>query len=236
MVSPEQTNTPRLSSFLATMLQWDKHVSILLYRWYATHFSTRIPLLALEVSGHGVPWLLAPILIILFKTSLSPIAASLMLNFLALTLLDLAVIGIFKPAFRRTRPVYNTGIGHVTIHVVDQFSFPSGHASRAGFLSSFVWHTQYHHAEGMHPWLSSSTFTVLVLVWAIAICASRVLLGRHHVLDVLLGFALGVSYVYIWDPLWISAEFASSLRDALRSALLGSAHIAKAVSGIRTLA
>lgn len=159
-----------------------------------------------------------------------------MLNFLALTLLDLAVIGIFKPAFRRTRPVYNTGIGHVTIHVVDQFSFPSGHASRAGFLTSFVWHTQYHHAEGMHPWLSSPTFTVIALAWATAICASRVLLGRHHVLDVLLGFALGVSYVYIWDPLWINAEFASSLRDALRSALFGSAHIAKAASGIRSQA
>lgn len=234
MVSPEHSQTTRLLSLLTKLLKWDKDASLLLYRWYATYIPTRLPLLALEVSGHGVPWLIVPIFIFLFKTSLSAIAASLMLNFLALTLLDLAAIGILKPVFRRSRPAYNSGIGHVTIHAVDQFSFPSGHATRGGFLASFVWHTQNHHVEGMHPWLSSHTCTALAIVWAIALCASRVLLGRHHVLDVLIGFVLGMSYVYLWDPLWINVGFASSLRDALRSALFGSAQIAKSASGIQS--
>eukprot|EP00177_Eucheuma_denticulatum_P003543 GFKZ01006406.1.p1 GENE.GFKZ01006406.1~~GFKZ01006406.1.p1 ORF type:complete len:237 (+),score=13.27 GFKZ01006406.1:475-1185(+) len=233
MVSPGFSRSTVSSSVFSSIMQWDKDVSFLLYRWYAANIPSRIPLIALEISGHGVPWLILPILIFVFKSKLSPVAASLMLNFLALTLLDLAVIGILKPVFRRARPAYNSGIGHVTIHLVDQFSFPSGHATRAGFLTSFVWHTQAHHAKGLHPCLATNTFTVAAILWGVAICISRVMLGRHHVLDVMVGFVLGVTYVYAWEPFWIDAQFAESLRDGLRSPMFASAHVARAVSRLQ---
>lgn len=219
--SDREGMAPVRPSWYASLIEWDKDASYLVYRWYGTHVVTRLPLLILEVSGHGVPWLIIPILIFLFKTELSATAAALMLNFLALTLLDLGVIGILKPLFRRSRPAYNTGIGHMTIHAVDQFSFPSGHSTRAGFLSSFVWHTQYHHADGLASWINCPAFTMFVLIWAIALCMSRVALGRHHVLDVIFGYLLGVVYVYAWDPVWIGASFADGLRSDLRSSLFG---------------
>lgn len=233
MVSPGFSRPLGPSPVFSSIMQWDKDVSFLLYRWYAANIPSRIPLLALEVSGHGVPWLILPILIFVLKSNLSPKAASLMLNFLALTILDLAVIGVLKPIFRRARPAYNSGIGHVTIHIVDQFSFPSGHATRAGFLTSFVWHTQAHHSNGLHPWLACPAFTVAAILWGVAICLSRVMLGRHHVLDVLFGFILGVTYVYAWEPFWIDEKFAEFLRDGLRSALFVSAHVAKTVSRLQ---
>ncbi|CDF35937.1 unnamed protein product [Chondrus crispus] len=184
---------------------------------------TRIPLLALEVSGHGVPWLAIPILLFLCKTHLSATSAALMLNFLALTVLDLLVILILKPLFRRSRPVYNTGIGHVTLHAVDQFSFPSGHSTRGGFLSSFVCYSQYYYSAGLVSWAVSPIFTAFAIVWGLAICMSRVALGRHHILDVVAGCMLGLSYVYAWQHFWIGEVMASDLRNDLRSTFFSTA-------------
>lgn len=202
------------------LVQWDKDVSYLVYRFYNTHFS-RIPLLILEVSGHGVPWIVAPVLIFLFKPQLSPLASALMLNFLALTFVDLATIGLLKPVFRRPRPAYNTGIGHITIHAVDQFSFPSGHATRAGFVASFLYYVRAFHPTALHPVIASHQFLVFVACWALLVCASRVALGRHHIVDVVFGALLGTTYVVVWNPLWIGAAFSFGLRILFRKALLG---------------
>lgn len=221
-------------TLLQLILQWDKDVSFLLYRFYQTHIPSRLPLLLLEVSGHGVPWLMLPIAIFLFKPNLSPTAAALMVNFLLLTLLDLAAIGLLKPLFHRKRPAYNTGIGHVTIHIVDQFSFPSGHATRAGFVTAFILLVQRLHPDGLHRSIACPAFFGLTFLWATAICVSRVALGRHHVLDVVVGAFLGASYVLLWQPFWIGPAFSASLRDALRSAILGTPQVAKAAYSVHT--
>lgn len=208
---------PTRSSWSSKLLQFDRDASYGVYRWYDENISTRFPLLALELSGHGIPWLVIPILIFLFKTQLSPVAAALTLNFLALTVLDLIVIVLLKPLFRRPRPVYNTGIGPATVHAVDQFSFPSGHSTRAGFLSSFVCYSLCYHHGGLPSWIVFPSFMVATIFWAVALCLSRVALGRHHVLDVIAGYFLGISYAFIWDPFWIGPLLASGLREDVRS-------------------
>ncbi len=67
---------------------------------------------------------------------------------------------------------------------VDKFSFPSGHATRSVALAFFF--------GCLYPPIPIVTFP-LVAAWAAAVCASRVLLGRHHVLDVAGGFAIGLA-------------------------------------------
>lgn len=211
---------PSSPSMLRSLLQWDKDVSFLIYRFYNTNCS-RLLLLILEVSGHGVPWIVLPVLVFLMKPQLSPAASSLMLNFLAITLLDLAAIGILKPIFRRTRPAYNSGIGHVTIHMVDQFSFPSGHATRAALLASFLWYVRATFPDALHPFIAPLYFMVFTFLWATAVCLSRVALGRHHVVDVVAGAILGAFYLFIWYTFWIGPQSADQFRQILRHAILG---------------
>lgn len=187
-------------------------MSYLIYRAYNNNLP-RWPLLVLEVSGHGVPWIIAPVLIFLFKPALSPTASSLMLNFLAITVLDLIALGLLKPLFHRRRPAYNTGIGHVTIHVIDQFSFPSGHATRVAFVAAFLTYARATYPDALHPVIAAAPFTAAVYGWAATVCASRVALGRHHVLDVVAGAIIGASYTVIWNPFWLSASFADRLRS-----------------------
>lgn len=52
-------------------------------------------------------------------------------------------------------------------------------------------------------------------------------MGRHHVLDVLVGVVLGFVYVKLWQPFWIGPDAASHLREAVRVALLGVPHVMK---------
>jgi membrane-associated phospholipid phosphatase len=61
----------------------------------------------------------------------------------------------------------------------DHWSFPSGHSSRAFLVASFL------AGGGFHP-------REALFLWATATSASRVLLGRHYVLDVVAGACLGV--------------------------------------------
>lgn len=62
------------------------------------------------------------------------------------------------------------------------FSFPSGHASRAVFVAYFF----------TNLFTLPLLFIPIVLAWATAVCLSRLLLNRHHILDVLSGVALGL--------------------------------------------
>ena len=79
---------------------------------------------------------------------------------------------------------------------VDKFSFPSGHSTRAVALGLFF---VYLHPLGV-------VFSLPVLAWSVAVCVSRVLLGRHHILDVLGGTVIGIVEVVVLSILWISEE------------------------------
>lgn len=208
------------STPMEALIRWDKRMSLLVFRWYNPRYS-RVPLMLLEIAGHGVPWLVIPIVIYVLLPTLSPLSSSLLLNFLAVTFIDLCTIALLKPLVRRSRPTYNTGIGRITVHVVDQFSFPSGHATRAALVLSFLIQARLFHSTALHEIISSTPFLLLVSLWSILTPMSRVALGRHYILDVLGGVFIGSLYGFFWKPLWIDPDFAESLRDALRHAFFG---------------
>ncbi len=103
---------------------------------------------------------------------------------------------------RRRRPDRNRPDMFATVSV-DKFSFPSGHATRAVAVSLFFWH--------LHPLpfpLPAAGF-----VWAAAVCASRVLLGRHHLLDVGCGVAVGAVVSAVVSCSWMGRERAQATAD-----------------------
>lgn len=219
--TPQLSDSSEVLTMRERILVWDRDTSRRLYD--ASYSNTRLLLLFLEFSGHGVPWVVIPLLLYLLVPQVTAAGAAALLNYMGLAILDLLVIGALKPAVGRKRPEQNGGMTVITIHAIDQYSFPSGHATRAGLNFAFVAYLQIYHPDCLYMFAQSSFFLTIVAIWAAAVAVSRVALGRHHVTDVAFGLLLGVLYVVIWHFVWIPAPVADNTRKHLRHALFGSA-------------
>ncbi len=119
-----------------------------------------------------------------------------MLSFVAALILDLIVVGIVKGIVRRQRPSHNRMDMFATISV-DKFSFPSGHTTRAAMVAFFI----------VTHFPLSQFLVIAVYTWMVTVGLSRILLGRHHIIDVLCGTVIGVLQYYFMEKyLWISSE------------------------------
>lgn len=150
----------------------------------------RTLMIILELSGHGVPWIAGTVISILVFSDLKQEFAC---NLLLALMLDLAVVGALKVAVRRTRPVYNEKDMFATVSV-DNYSFPSGHSTRAAMVAGLF-----------AAFLINGFWRILIGCWAVCVSASRVILGRHHVSDVVCGVVIGslqfwIVYTIIWVP------------------------------------
>ncbi|XP_032674912.1 phospholipid phosphatase 6-like [Odontomachus brunneus] len=142
----------------------------------------------LELSCHGIPWLTTILIFIqiLDNKSLFQMQVNLMIGLL----IDILLVCILKAIIRRRRPSLDNNLFFIG---PDKYSFPSGHASRAVFITYFFFYI----------WPISLIFASPILAWSVSVCLSRLLLRRHHILDVLFGILLGilegliVSYIYL---------------------------------------
>lgn len=147
-----------------------------------------------ELSGHGVLWFGCVALAILLAPAEEPRLLSMYM--LLLLVLDVVLVAPIKVAFKRPRPAVNGGKGILfSVSSVDNYAFPSGHASRAVAVAVFL-----------IPWLSRAS-SLLVMGWAGCVCWTRILLGRHHPSDVAAGVLAGC----------IVAWFTSLIQGALQS-------------------
>jgi len=148
---------------------------------------------ALEISCHGVPWFaLTLIAIYLFRWDE---AREVQVNLLFGLIYDVMIIAFVKAVTRRNRP---TGRDHADMFMtrgVDKFSFPAGHASRAIWVALFF--TQWATPD------MNFLFKTIISIWAGAVCVSRVLLRRHHLLDVGAGVVLGFLEFLLSGILWV---------------------------------
>ena len=145
---------------------------------------------SLEISCHGIPWLFLSI------AGLYTSGSAFFLNLLLALILDIVVVAILKAFTRRRRPAYNVDDQYATVKMVDKFSFPSGHSTRAVMLATILCFVQPLHLLLRLP----------ILVWAAMVSVSRVILGRHHVLDVVAGVLIGVLQALLMGIFWRSEE------------------------------
>jgi len=114
-------------------------------------------------------------------------------------LIDLALVGLLKVAVRRPRPAWNKSGDFLLVASADQWSFPSGHASRAAQV--FLWLVccarAYEDENGAVDWTEWYTLVGLTAGWALATTLSRVALGRHYVSDTLAGICVGTALVAV---------------------------------------
>ena len=160
----------------------------------------RTVMVILEISGHGVPWIIATLFsILVFTDSRQEFACNLLLALL----MDLVVVGGLKVVVRRERPVYNAQDMFATVSV-DNYSFPSGHSTRAAMVASLF-----------AVFLVSEVWRILIGCWAVCVSASRVILGRHHLSDVFFGVMIGLlqcgAICAVWIPNTTCEEFLKPL-------------------------
>nr|CAD7586884.1 unnamed protein product [Timema genevievae] len=165
--------------------------------YFANNFlplrSLRVHYKLLEVSCHGIPWLCVWIGLIWWLDR--PDLYSMQVNFLIGLLLDIVFVAVIKSLVRRRRPAANRPDMFATIGP-DKFSFPSGHASRSVFVAYFF----------IHLWPLSILTIPPLLAWVTSVCLSRILLRRHHLLDILCGVLLGLFEGVLIGWLWLSQE------------------------------
>ena len=152
----------------------------------------------LELSGHGVLWFaLCGVLFILHLMTSDPHYLAHSTNMLSLLVMDIVVVAPVKLFFRRPCPPANRGSIFLSVSSVDHYAFPSGHASRCVALAVYFCYTPPFRLQ-THLWY----------LWALLVSLSRILIGRHHVTDVVAGVAAGLfvfeivrQFGFLWEVL-----------------------------------
>lgn len=193
--NPEETTSTKLDrnqeTFLGKLHTLDVHISSKLSFFADKGDGRRSILIALEISGHGIPWIIG---VVLAVYRLRDYPQQFAVNFLLALLLDLVVVGLLKVLFQRKRPAYNEMDMFATVSV-DNFSFPSGHATRVSMIAA------------LFTLITSNVLhRVIVNAWAIIVAVSRVMLGRHHVSDVLFGAVIGLLQYWVIIQIWLPLE------------------------------
>ncbi len=160
-------------SRLYTLLDWDARVSA---RIVCIAALERIPWrrIAARVLAHtGDSWLVLLVGGLLWVRDFPQLGFRLILS----VLVTATVSSLLKALIRRTRPKSQND----TLYLgPDRYSFPSGHATRLGGVLAVT-------ARVLPLW----GITLLVL-WAIAVCLSRIALRAHYLGDIAAGLGLGL--------------------------------------------
>lgn len=108
-------------------------------------------------------------------------------------IVDIIIVGVIKAIVRRRRPAVDD---NPLSFGPDKYSFPSGHASRSIFLFCFF--------TALEP--VPIIFFPPLFAWTAAICFSRLVLYRHHLLDVFAGMAIGLFNSFLLAILWCDQD------------------------------
>lgn len=193
----------REHNFIKTILEYDVRLSkafVCFLLNFVAFRSLKNHCGFLEISCHGVVWL-AGWLSFCWMIN-NPSLYEMQINMLFGLILDIIIVAVTKAATRRRRPAVNTDVFSIG---PDKFSFPSGHASRAFFIVGFF---TFLYPLPMLIWPA-------VIAWAFAVAISRLLIYRHHLLDVCAGIVFGIVETLLLFVLWLGPDFTRAVMQSL---------------------
>ncbi|XP_042336492.1 inactive phospholipid phosphatase 7 [Sceloporus undulatus] len=180
------------SSLLAVDLSLSKRLGVCA-RSGSSWASARSMVALLGLTGHGVPWLAGTLLCLARSSTLA--GQEVLLNLLLALLLDIVIIAGLQKMAKRKGP-YDVSPGILDYLTMDVYAFPAGHASRAAMVSKFF----------LNHLVLAVPLRVLLILWAFLVGLSRIMVGRHHVTDVLSGFAFGYLQFRLVELMWMSSN------------------------------
>jgi undecaprenyl-diphosphatase len=104
------------------------------------------------------------------------------------------ITNLFKYSFERLRPCNDTdvnGIARIIIHR-DSFSFFSGHASNSMATTTFIFLLLRKYYK----------FTFLLFLFPLIFAFSRIYLGLHFPIDILVGYLFGATFGFAFYKLY----------------------------------
>jgi undecaprenyl-diphosphatase len=180
---------------LKQLIAWDQHTSRLIYsslneslgRQSASRKFLSSSLKLHTICVDGILWFpLVPLIIVMIKNSQRENDLTLAILEIYLgTVLAAVVELLIKSIVKRSRPSIANNKKPRFVKA-ENYSFPSGHALRAFYIAA---------------WISTKCKTRLeffaLLLWAVLVGFSRIAAGRHFVLDVVFGGALGSALAFL---------------------------------------
>ncbi|XP_025918014.1 inactive phospholipid phosphatase 7 isoform X2 [Apteryx rowi] len=147
----------------------------------------------LGITGHGIPWIAGTLICLVKSSTLA--GQEVLMNLLLALLLDIMIVAGLQKLAKRKGP-YDVSPGLLDYLTMDTYAFPAGHASRAAMLSKFF----------LNHLVLAIPLRILLVLWALCVGFSRVMIGRHHITDVLSGFVFGYLQFRLVELIWMSSN------------------------------
>jgi undecaprenyl-diphosphatase len=169
---------------LEALLGWDERMFRLLNEGWFHPVLDRVMPLATDARNYTLPFILAAALILLVGRLRG-------MRFLALATVSVVVADavsahVFKQAFFRTRPCIALEGVRQLVGCVNSPAFPSNHAVNAAALATLAI-------------LYMPRLWPLAVAPAMLVGYSRIYVGSHYPLDVLVGGALGIAMAFVFS-------------------------------------
>ncbi|XP_045627189.1 inactive phospholipid phosphatase 7 isoform X7 [Ursus americanus] len=118
-------------------------------------------------------------------------------------LLDIMTVAGVQKLIKRRGP-FESSPSLLDYLTMDVYAFPAGHASRAAMVSKFF----------LSHLVLAVPLRVLLVLWAFCVGLSRVMIGRHHITDVISGFIIGYFQFRLVELVWMSSNTCQMLISA----------------------
>lgn len=186
-----------MNSLLAIDISLSKRMGVCAYT-YSSWGGCRSMVNLLALTGHGVTWIIGTIVCLTRSNTLA--GQEVLVNLLLALLLDVMTVAGVQRLVKRRGP-WEMAPGFLDCVAMDIYSFPAAHASRAAMVSKFL----------LSHLVLAVPLRVLLVLWAFLVGLSRVLLGRHHLTDMVCGFALGLLHFSLMETVWLSSSTCQTL-------------------------
>ncbi|XP_062414785.1 inactive phospholipid phosphatase 7 [Pungitius pungitius] len=152
----------------------------------------------LALTGHGITWIIGTIVCLARSNTLA--GQEVLVNLLLALVVDVLTVAGIQRLVKRRGPWEMTP-GFLDCIAMDIYSFPAAHASRAAMVSKFL----------LSHLVLAVPLRILLVLWALLVGMSRVLLGKHHLTDMVCGFALGFLHFSLMETAWLSSSTCQNL-------------------------